>query len=146
MAVEFVVEEAVETAITFAPWLTDIPVLGRILLLFAPGGGNDLRAQEALQAAAKKNEQKRKTRIQKNARYVLKASDAMQCVEDNLNNGAILLAIGKGMLNVVAGRVGGNAVDLLEDKIFSCIESKVLAQDSKRVRTEEVYYKRRGSG
>lgn len=147
MAVETLAEALVETAITFAPWLTEIPVLGRILTLFAPDGGNELKALEVLEAAALKKKQDRATRIKKNARYVLKASDAMQCVESSLGNGAFLLALGRALLNTVAGRsTGASAPDLLTDKIFSCIESKVLKQTSKRVKVTETFYHRPAKG
>jgi hypothetical protein len=147
MAVEILVEELVETALTFAPWLTDIPVLGRILQLFAPNGGNDIKALEQLEAAAKKLEKERAERIKKNARYVLKASEAMKCVESSLGNGALLLTLGKALLNTVAGRsAGASAPDLLMDRIFQCIESKVLSQKSKRKKVEAKYYARPSLG
>lgn len=147
MAVEELAAELVETALTFAPWLTEIPVLGRILTLFAPGGGNEIKALEQLEAAALKRKQDRATRIKKNARYVLKASDAMQCVENSLGNGAFLLALGRALLNTVAGRsTGVSAPDLLTDKVFSCIESKVLKQTSKRVKVTETFYHRPSKG
>ena len=146
MAVETVFETLVETALTFSPWLTDIPVLGRILTNFAPGGGNDLKALEQLQAAQIKKKSEVEARIKKNARYVLKASEAMKCVDSSLGNGAILLALGKAILNTVAGRPGGTAPDLLESKIFACIESKVLSQKSKRVKREGSFYHRPSKG
>lgn len=147
MSVEIIVEEAVETALTFAPWLVDIPVLGRILVLFAPGGGNDLKALEALNAAAAKTKQDRATRIKRNERYVLKASDAMRCVENSLGNGAFLLSLGRALLNQVAGRSAGvSAPDLIMSKIFDCIESKTLSQKSKRVKEERKYYARPARG
>jgi hypothetical protein len=147
MAIETLAEELVQTALTFAPWLSDIPVLGRILSLFAPDGGNDIKALEALQAAAKKKETDRATRIKKNARYVLKASEAMKCVEHSLGNGAFLLSLGQALLNTVAGRSAGvSAPDLLMDRIFSCIESKVLSQESKRVKVEKAFYHRPARG
>jgi len=147
LAVETLVEGAVETALTFAPWLVDIPVLGRVLILLAPGGGNDLKALEALQAAAQQKAQDRATRIKKNARYVLKASEAMKCVESSLGNGAFLLTLGRALLNTVAGRGGGaSAPDLIMDKIFACIESKTLSQKSKRHRVDATYYARPSVG
>lgn len=150
MAVETEIEVLVETALTFAPWLADVPVLGRILLLFAPGGGNDIKAQEILQAAAKKKETDRATRIKKNARYVLKASEAMRCVESTLGNGGFLLSLGQSILNLVKnqGNPSGlvSAPDLLMDKVFSCIESKVLSQDSKREKVTETFYHRPSRG
>ncbi len=93
--------EAAEAAITFAPWLIDVPVLGRILLVLSPGGGNEIKAMEELQKQAEKKKSDRKTLQDRNARYVLKASDAMKCVEDNLMSGGVLLAIGRSIINSV---------------------------------------------
>jgi hypothetical protein len=147
MAVDLLVEEAVETALTFAPWLADVPVIGRILLLFAPNGGNDMKALDALNAAAQRKAQDRAQRIARNARYVIKASEAMKCVDGTLGNGGFLLSLGRSLLNTVAGRGGGaSAPDLLTDKIFDCIERKVLSQKSKRVKTEANYYARPSRG
>lgn len=147
MPVSELAGELVETALTFAPWLEDIPVLGRILLIFSPSGGNDLKALEELQAALKAKEQERATKIRNNARYVLKASDAMQCVENTLGNDGILLALGRALLNTVAGRAtGASAPDALMDSIFACIESKVLSQKSKRTKVERTFYHRPAKG
>ena len=118
-----VVGVAAETALTFMPFLVDVPVLGRILISLAPGGGNDLKAIEELQKVADAKKTDRKTRIQKNARYVLKASDAMECVQTHLMNGGVLLAVGKGLINAVLGRSGAAGPDLLADRIFTCIET-----------------------
>jgi hypothetical protein len=147
MAVETLAELLVETALTFAPALEEIPVLGRILSIFAPGGGNDLKALEALNAAAAKTKQDRATRIAKNARYVLKASEAMKCVENTLGSGQFLLSLGKALINQVAGRTSGvSAPDLLMGMIFDCIEAHTLSQKSKRVKETVSYYARPSRG
>lgn len=129
--------EAAEAALTFAPWLVDVPVLGRILLVLSPGGGNEIQAMEELQKQAEKKKTDRKTQQDKNARYVLKASDAMKCVEDNLMSGGVLLAIGRSILNSVFRRSPVTGPDLLCDKIFECIISKTLRQDSPRPAREK---------
>jgi len=139
----------VETVITVAPWLLRIPVLGALLLLLAPEGGNDFRAIEDLERAANKRKTERKTRIERNARYVLKASDAMKCVEENILGGSILLAFGKGLLNIIARRIGdplSSAPDLLMDAIFTCIEQKTLTQTNRRTKFKGTYYARPSRG
>ncbi len=125
--------EIAEVALTFIPGLLDVPILGRILSVLAPGGGNDIKALEELQKVADKKKTDRSTRISKNARYVIKASEAMKCVETNLMSGAVMLAIGKALINNVLGRGGGSGPDLLADRIFTCIEEHVLRQDTPRV-------------
>ena len=145
--VEPIIVPAVETALTFAPWLVDVPVLGRILLLLAPGGGNDFKAIEELQRLANKRKTERATRIAKQARYVLKASDAMQCVEENLMNGSFLLSIGKALLNTVAGGLGPtSALELLTNRVFECIEEHTLKQTNRRRKKKETYYARPARG
>lgn len=137
----------VAATLSFVPELVNVPVLGRILLLFAPGGGDDLKAQEALEAAAQKTLEDRAQRIKRNARYVLKASEAMKCVEASLGNGGFLLSLGKALVNQVAGGVTGvSAPDLIMDRIFECIEKKVLPQTSKRTQEVKHYYGRPAAG
>lgn len=138
--------ELVETALTFAPWLVDVPVLGRICLLLSPHGGNDLKALEELQRQADQKKTDRKTRVDQNARYVLKASDAMKCVEENICNGGVLLALGKAILNTLAGKGGAAAPDILTEKIFVCIESKTLRQDTPRRKLTRTAYHRPARG
>jgi hypothetical protein len=136
----------VETALTFAPWLIDVPVLGRICLILSPGGGNDLKALEQLQAQAEQTRTKTRTAIKENARYVLKASDAMKCVQDTLADGGVMLALGKAILNSLANKGGATAPDILTEKIFLCIESKILSQKSKRVKFTGSFYHRPSLG
>ena len=137
----------VRIALSFVPDLLDVPVLGRIIQSLYPGGGNDFEALTQIQRKAAEKQQERKTRIEKQARYVLKASDAMKCVEDNLMSGGFLLAMGKGILNWALGRAAGaSAPDVLCDKIFDCIESKTLKQTGKRKKKAEPYYGRPAKG
>jgi hypothetical protein len=138
--------EAAEVILTMAPWAADIPVLGRILLWLSPGGGNDLKAQEELQKQADAKKQDVKTVIDRNARYVIKASEAMKCVDATVNSGGVLLAFGKAILNTLRGRPG-NAGDILTDRIFLCIEEHVLRQDTPRPKhTKTVLYPRPARG
>lgn len=138
--------ELVETALTFAPWLLDVPVLGRILRLIAPTGGDESHAIQELIKLANEKKADRKTRTDKNGRYVLKASEAMKCVDTNLNEGAVFFALGRAFLNRVAGKGLDTAPDILTDKIFTCIESKVLKQTSKRTKRERGKFARPAKG
>lgn len=127
----------VKTALELVPVLREVPVVGRLLILIA--GGHPPSEQEALQAleqAARKKERERTDRKKRNARYVLKASDAMACAEKALMNGKFTLAIGKGLLNVFRN-TGNFAPDIVLEEIFSCIEAHELRQDTPRVRSRE---------
>ncbi len=137
--------EVAEVALTFIPGLAEVPILGRILLTMAPHGGNDIKALEELQKVADAKKTDRATRQQRNARYVLKASEAMKCVEVNLMNGGVLLAIGKGLINAVLGRAGAGP-DILLDRIYTCIEENVLRQDTPRVKHTDPYFARPSKG
>jgi hypothetical protein len=128
--------DIVETAVTFLPGLLEVPVLGRILIALGFGHGNDTQAIEQLQELADKKKTDRKTRRERNNRYVLKASDAMQCVEDNLMDGQILFAFGKGILNALVRGGSQDAADIILDKIWTCIEENTLRQDTARVAKE----------
>jgi len=124
----------VETALVFVPGLLEVPILGRLLVALGFGhGGSDTKALEQLERIAQEKAQDRATRIKRNGRYLLRASDAMQCVETHLTGGSILLNLGKGIVNVVLGKPG-TAIDELYDRIFTCIEEKVLRQDTPRVK------------
>ncbi len=126
-----IVAPVVETAITILPELLDVPILGRILLTLAPGGGNDFKALEELQKVADKKKTDRKTRKERNARYVLKASDALECCEKQIYSAEILLAMAKGLANAILGKPTTSA-DILFDQIANCIEEHVLRQDTVR--------------
>lgn len=121
----------VETAITILPELLDIPILGRILLTLAPGGGNDTKALENLEKIAQQKKTERQTRRDRNERYVLKASDALDCCEKQIFSPAILFAMVKGLANAITGKPDTSA-DILYDQIATCIEEHVLRQDTPR--------------
>lgn len=132
IAEEFI--STVETALVLVPGLLDVPILGRILIALGFGHGNDNKALEQLEKLARDKQTERATRRDRNNRYLIKASDAMKCVEDNLMGGNILLAFGKGLVNAIIGRTGAFAPDLLVDQIWTCIEQNVLRQDTPRVK------------
>jgi hypothetical protein len=130
--VEVTAAEIAEAIVLLAPEATNIPILGKILLSLSGKSGGDTAALEELQKQMEQKKTDRKTRIQKNARYVLKASDAMQCVETHIMESSFALKFAQGILNALTGK-GGSALDLLTDEIFLCIEEKVLRQDTPRV-------------
>lgn len=66
------------------------------------------------------------------ARYVLKASDALECAEENIYNGGLLLLYGKALLNQFVGGGTVTMADLIYDRLEECINSKVLRQDTPR--------------
>lgn len=139
-------EEVAGAILVVAPWASDIPVLGHILTILHPGGGSDLQALEQLQKISDARKTEVATRIARNGRYVLKASDAMQCVHDSLENAGFLLALIKGVFNVIVGRPTRAGPNILADKIYECIERKVLKQSNPRVRSERVFYHRPARG
>ncbi len=141
------VVKLVETVVTLAPGLLEVPVLGAILRTIVPGGGSEFDIQEAIEREAQRRKTDRETRIKKNARYVLKASDAMQCVEDGTMNGALMLALGKGIVQWALGNgFQLTGPEIFVDRIFTCIESKVLKQTSKRKKRTDKYYARPAKG
>lgn len=123
-----------------------IPVLGRIvkivvLVLTALKLLPDSSPQPISEDEKK---QRRKTRRENQARYVLKASDAMECVEESLygEGGGLVIALGK----AIAAGHGVSVPDLISDEVYTCIESKVLSQTGKRKKKEKKYYGRPARG
>lgn len=124
-----------------------IPIIGRILVALGIAQGGNILTQEQLQKAAQDRDTDRKTRIKRNARYVVKASDALKCVEDHLivSNG-IATSLGKALAPLVGGKNIGSAPDILADEIMTCIENKVLSQKSKRASIVKKYSARPALG
>lgn len=134
-----------EAALIVAPELLNVPLLGRIISVLAGRSGGEAKALESLQQTIEKKKTERKTRIERNARYVLKASDAMTCVEQHLLTPQIALTIGKGLIAALEGK-DSSAFDLLANDIFTCIEEHVLRQDTPRVIREARVYHRPSRG
>lgn len=134
-----------EAAIIVAPELVNIPILGRIISILAGHSGGQAKALEQLQQTLEKKKTDRQTRIARNARYVLKASDAMTCVEKHLLTPQVVLTLGKGLISALEGN-DSSAFDLLANDIFTCIEEHVLRQDTPRVIREVRTYHRPSRG
>jgi hypothetical protein len=134
-----------EAALIVAPELVDIPVVGRILVALAAHSGGETKAIEELQNLLEKKKLDRQTRIQKNARYVLKASEAMKCVETHLLKPAVVVTLARGLIEALRGR-DTSAFDLLANDIFTCIEEHVLRQDTPRVISTKRQYHRPARG
>jgi len=119
-----------------------IPVLGRIIAaVIAIFTAFNLGTATNPEVEREKRS-RRKTRIEKQARYVLKASDAMQCVEDFLygEGSGLVVALAKAL------RKGLSVPDVMTDEVFACIESKVLKQTGKRSKKEKKYFGRPAKG
>jgi hypothetical protein len=132
-----------EAALIIAPELAEIPVLGRLLVIAARRSGGEIEAMEKLQAQAKELERQTRDRIQRNAKRVIKASDAMRCVQDNLSAGRGAINFAKNVVKVIRGLP---AEPLVENEIFACIEAKLLGQKSKRTRVTRTAYHRPSRG
>lgn len=136
-----------DAALVIAPALAEVPVIGRLIVVIAQGHGNETHALEQLEEQAKKKKTERDTRIKRNARYVIKASEAMRCVENSMTASTLLLSFGRGILNTIKGSGAGSAPDLVMDRIFTCIEEHVLRQDTPRVFSRAIRgYKRPAKG
>lgn len=129
--------------------LRGVPFVGRILVALGIAQGFDKgQPLEEMLRVEEDKKNKRKTRIKENGRYVLKASDAMQCVEDHLagNNGYARAFI-RSLFSLARGKgFTASAPDILADEIFACIEKKVLSQKSKRATIVKQYSARPAVG
>lgn len=132
-----------EAALLIAPELVEVPLLGRLLVNFAHGSGGETAALEKLQEQQRELERRTRERIRRNAKRVIKASDAMKCVEDNLNAGRGAINFAKNVVKVIRGLPTD---PLVQNEIFDCIESKLLGQGSKRTYVTRTAYHRPSRG
>jgi hypothetical protein len=135
----------VRTVVDLAPALKEVPILRGLIVPLMKVPGNDTQELENyLSAVDKRKKQRQKTRT-KNARYVIKISDAMQCVEDTVMSGQIAIQFGKALVTNITGKTSGvSAGDGLYDQILQCMLKKRLQQKNKR--SWGRYAKTRGPG
>jgi hypothetical protein len=124
------VQEIPEVIKFVGPVIGRVPLLGKIIPFLQAGELNEAKALEQLQSEMDKNKKQRTKARQEQNKHVIKISDAMQCVEENLN-GKFLLSIGRAVLNALTGKPD-NAGDILYDAIFQCMLSKALQQNNAR--------------
>ncbi len=133
------IPEIVRVTTTMIPALRNVRFIrGLVVPLSSTGSMNEHKALEELEAQRKKKQEERTKLRKKQNKKVLKVSDAMQCVEDNLN-GATLILFAKGILNTLTSGVGGSGeggFDLLYGRIAGCMIGKALQQKNKRRRGE----------
>lgn len=126
------VPEVIKVAADVIPALKNVPILGRIISITNAGKMDDTKAMEQLQSQSDKA---KKTRTQLKDRYnskVIKIKDALQCVEDNVMDGKILLSLAKGLMHTITGSPS-NAADIMFQQIADCMVKKALGQKNRRV-------------
>ena len=126
------IPEIIKTAVTLIPALRNLPILGRIIPLFQVGDMNDARAIEQFEAQREKNKQTRKKLKDDHNKRVIKINDAMQCVEDNIYDGKLALALAKGLVAVITQANPPDAGDILFKNIADCMVKKALQQKNGR--------------
>lgn len=140
------IPEIIRTALILMPELANIPVLGRIaLLLSGTNQLNDTHALEEFSKAKERQKAQREKERDENARYVIKVSEALKCVDDSLFDTTILMAFLKGLINVIVGKTQ-TMDDLMYDKIKQCILENRLRQDTPRVFSKTFRYHRPSKG
>jgi hypothetical protein len=121
----------VRTLITVAPALKNVPLLGKIIVaLQGVKPINETKVLEELQAAKDKLRKQRKKLADDNNKYVIKVSEAMQCVEKNVD-GALLAKIGRAVIDVLTGNPQDLGTEII-DPINRCMLENRLRQDTPR--------------
>lgn len=141
MAVETLVPTIVRAATTVAPALKDVRILRGFVAPLQGSGFSEATAVQELQAAINKRVKTRRKLRDQMKKRVLKVSDAMDCVENNVGNGKIALSFGRALVDVLAGGTGGN-IELLLDAVNKCLIEHALPQTAKRKRVTYRYAKR----
>ncbi len=134
------IPEIVKITTSFVPALKNIKLIrGLLIPLQGVGEMNENKAFEALESAKQNNQEQRVKLKKKYNKNVIKISDAMKCVEDNVFDGKIAIAFGKALLGTLTSGVtgiGGDAGDILFGHIAGCMINKRLQQKNKRRRGE----------
>ncbi len=134
------IPEVVKVATSFIPALKNVKLVrGLIIPVQGTGQFNETKALEEYESAKKKNQEQRVKLKKKYNKHVIKISDAMKCVEDNVFDGAIAISVGKALMSTITSSVTGtsqNAGDILFGHISGCMIGKMLQQKNKRRRGE----------
>jgi hypothetical protein len=121
----------IRTLVTLAPALRNLPVLGKLIVaLSGVKQINDKQVLEELQAAKDKLRKQRKKLADDNNKYVIKVSEAMKCVENNID-GALLKKIGSTIIDVLTGSPKDLGTEII-DPINKCMMENRLRQDTPR--------------
>jgi hypothetical protein len=109
-----------------------LPFLGRILSLFQ----HPIDDTQALQELnrAQNWRPKRKTGFNDSA-HVIKVSDAIACVQTQVNNRLHWLAVAKEVVKSLVG-TPGNSMAGLGDDVAECLREKALTQLTERIRRD----------
>jgi hypothetical protein len=138
------IPEIVKVTTSFVPALQNVKLIrGLLVPLHNTGQFNETKALEELQGQRDKNKKEREKLRQKNNIHVIKISDAMKCVEDNLYEGKAAIAFAKALLSTITGK-GQDFGDVMFQKISQCMIDKALQQKNKRSLGK--YVKTKGPG
>ncbi len=130
------VPEVVKVATSFVPALRNIKLIrGLIIPLQGTGQFNETKALEEMESQKRKNQEERVRLKKKYNHNVIKISDAMKCVEDNVFDGKLAIAFSKAFLNTITG-TKVDVGDILWGRISGCMIGKALQQKNKRRRGE----------
>lgn len=138
------IPEIVKVATSFVPALQNVKLIrGLIVPLQNTGQFNETKALEELLSQRDKNTKERAKLKKKNNVHVIKISDAMTCVEQNLYDGKAAIAFAKALLSTITGK-GEDFGDVMFQKIAQCMVDKALQQKNKRSLGK--YVKTKGPG
>jgi len=141
-----IIPEVVEITTTMIPALRAVPLVrGLVVALQSDAPMNELKASEAYEAEGKKRQEQRNKLKKKFNKHVIKISDALQCVENNVFNGKIAIAFAKALLSTITkGPAAQTTPDAMFDLIAKCMVEKRLQQKNKRSKGK--YVKTKGPG
>jgi hypothetical protein len=121
----------VRTIVTLAPSIANLPLIrGLIIGLSGVKQINEKKVLEELQAAKDKLRKQRKKLADDNNKYVIKVSEAMKCVESNVD-GALLAKVGRAIIATLSGSPQDLGTEIM-DPINKCMMEKRLRQDTPR--------------
>jgi hypothetical protein len=125
------IPEIVKVTTTFVPALKNIRLVrGMIIPLGASGTMNEAQALAEYQRSKDRNRATRTRLKQQHNKRVIKVSDAMECLEKELD-GKLAILFGQALLNVILGGTN-DCFDLAFGRIAGCMIGKALQQGNQR--------------
>ncbi len=139
------IPQVIKTAVTLIPALAKIPGLGKLIVVLNKVPQSDTQALEKLQSDNDKKKKEREKTVKENARYVIKVSEAMKCVNSKFDDANLVLDFVKSLIDLVTGG-SQTMTDALRERILHCMLENRLRQDTPRVIQAKRRYHRPSKG
>lgn len=127
------IPDVVKLLRSVAPSLGKVPLLGKIIS-FIDVPQDDTQWVEEMRKASEQGKRTRRRQRDENNRYVVKVSDALDCVEKHLYDPKTAWNFIKGVVSGLAEGKGASGFSKIGDAVSECIIAASLRQDTPRTK------------